>query len=544
MSRERRKNKIGRNDPCPCGSGMKFKRCHGMTSRLLHPPPELMAEIQKKVKEHRGKEKQREQQQGLGRPIISTMFNGMRIVAVKDKIFYSDKWNTFHDFLFDYLKNVLTPEWGNQELAKPLENRHIILQWYDQTCRYQKTYMTGSGKVYSAPMTGAVASYLGLSYNLYLLQHNADIKRQFILRLRNNEQFYPAYYESFVAACLIKAGFILELEDETDGSQTHCEFTATCTKSGNKYSVEAKSREPGKGHAIVSNQLVKALKKRAEHKRIIFIDANVPDNATESEGISWLGESLRSIKSKEALVIKGVPAPEAYVVVTNHPCHLHLSSTHNRLQAVIEGYKISNFHFGQKTTLREALHAREQHADIFHLMDSIKEHYNIPITFDGEIPEFAFGGETVPRLIIGQRYSIPAEGGQEVVGELTDAVVADSEKLVYGVYQLEDGRSVIVTSPLTDSELSAYRQHPDTFFGVYLPKSKKIKDPIDLFDFFHSSYRNTTKEKLLEFMKDAPDIQSLKQQTQEELAITYCERMMHAVIEKDGLPNATDLKLQ
>jgi preprotein translocase subunit SecA len=21
--------KIGRNDPCPCGSGMKFKKCHG-----------------------------------------------------------------------------------------------------------------------------------------------------------------------------------------------------------------------------------------------------------------------------------------------------------------------------------------------------------------------------------------------------------------------------------------------------------------------------------------------------------------------------------
>jgi preprotein translocase subunit SecA len=21
--------KIGRNDPCPCGSGLKFKKCHG-----------------------------------------------------------------------------------------------------------------------------------------------------------------------------------------------------------------------------------------------------------------------------------------------------------------------------------------------------------------------------------------------------------------------------------------------------------------------------------------------------------------------------------
>ena len=24
--------KIGRNDPCPCGSGKKYKRCHGLAS--------------------------------------------------------------------------------------------------------------------------------------------------------------------------------------------------------------------------------------------------------------------------------------------------------------------------------------------------------------------------------------------------------------------------------------------------------------------------------------------------------------------------------
>nr|WP_244558449.1 SEC-C metal-binding domain-containing protein [Tardiphaga sp. OK246] len=25
----RAKGKIGRNEPCPCGSGKKYKRCHG-----------------------------------------------------------------------------------------------------------------------------------------------------------------------------------------------------------------------------------------------------------------------------------------------------------------------------------------------------------------------------------------------------------------------------------------------------------------------------------------------------------------------------------
>jgi len=28
--------KVGRNDPCPCGSGKKYKKCHGLTDDL-HP---------------------------------------------------------------------------------------------------------------------------------------------------------------------------------------------------------------------------------------------------------------------------------------------------------------------------------------------------------------------------------------------------------------------------------------------------------------------------------------------------------------------------
>ena len=28
----RNENKVGRNDPCPCGSGKKYKKCHGKVS--------------------------------------------------------------------------------------------------------------------------------------------------------------------------------------------------------------------------------------------------------------------------------------------------------------------------------------------------------------------------------------------------------------------------------------------------------------------------------------------------------------------------------
>jgi uncharacterized protein YecA (UPF0149 family) len=29
ISVEKSSMKVGRNDPCPCGSGKKYKRCHG-----------------------------------------------------------------------------------------------------------------------------------------------------------------------------------------------------------------------------------------------------------------------------------------------------------------------------------------------------------------------------------------------------------------------------------------------------------------------------------------------------------------------------------
>ena len=52
---------------------------------------------------------------------------------------------------------------------------------------------------------------------------------------------------------------------------------------------------------------------------------------------------------------------------------------------------------------------------------------------------------------------------------------------------------------------------------------------MDLYEFFLSSYKQTPKEKLLEFMASHPEIEQLRSMTQEELAKTYCYRMVSAV---------------
>ncbi len=35
---------IGRNDPCPCGSGLKYKKCHGATIPIAAAPPRQCGE--------------------------------------------------------------------------------------------------------------------------------------------------------------------------------------------------------------------------------------------------------------------------------------------------------------------------------------------------------------------------------------------------------------------------------------------------------------------------------------------------------------------
>lgn len=529
-----KKNKTQRNDPCPCGSGKKYKKCHGnqgATPSLELNKDRIPKIFDEKFKEIEALRIQKEKQQGLGRPIVSELFNGYRLIAVGSRLFWSQSWQTFHDFLLHYIKHFMGSDWANAELKKPFDERHPIMQWYDMLCRYQAQHTRNSQGIYFAPATGAIQAYLSLAYNLYLTAHNVKLQKLLITRLKKNNQFHAAYYETYVAAAFIKAGFDIEFEDESDSSITHCEFTAINRTTGNKYSVEAKSRTPNKETTDIVNQLHAALKKNAAFMRVVFIDMNVPQQSERSEEIGWMSGALMSLRNKEGmLTVKGNPAPEAYVFVTNYPYHLHLGTVSPSRAVLAEGFKIPDFKMGVAfPSIRDALNAREKHKDMFQLMASLKNHDEIPSTFDGEIPEFVFG-ETVSRLKIGNYYMVPVGNGKEERGKLTTATVAVSEKLVYCAYFLDSGKSIFATCPLTNEELAAYNRHPDTFFGTLMPQGKHVKDPIELFDFFYETYSKSSKEKLLELMKNRPNIEKLKGEDQSELALIYCEGLVYATI--------------
>ena len=46
-----------------------------------------------------------------------------------------------------------------------LIERHLLLQWYELAMKYMKANEGKKGEIHSAPMSGAVAAYIHLSYN-------------------------------------------------------------------------------------------------------------------------------------------------------------------------------------------------------------------------------------------------------------------------------------------------------------------------------------------------------------------------------------------
>jgi len=201
----------------------------------------------------------------------------------------------------------------------------------------------------------------------------------------------------------------------------------------------------------------------------------------------------------------------------------------------MEGFNIPDWKPGtQFPTLRAALDAREFHADMHHLMESMRTHYDIPATFDGAIPELQFQSDkSISPLKIGDRYLVPNAEGVEVPAQLVNATVMEAEKMVYGVYRSNEGKVFIAKGPITEVELEAYKKYPDTFFGVVKYVGKQCKDLIDWYDFFFETYKDTSKKKLLEFMKDADDIQSLEKLSQQDLAKTYCERLAYGIANQE-----------
>ena len=128
-------------------------------------------------------------------------------------------------------------------LFRSAERHPLIGTWYRKVCDFQQAQPKQPDGSYRCEMIGAVKAYLGLAYDLYLCAHNAELPELLLTRLRNAQTFEGALYEAYVIGVLARAGFQIELEDESDSSRSHCELTATHQETGRKFSVEAKAHK-------------------------------------------------------------------------------------------------------------------------------------------------------------------------------------------------------------------------------------------------------------------------------------------------------------
>lgn len=521
-------NKPGRNDPCPCGSGQKFKKCHGSLVAGAQPhtldTQRAQDEIGAIIARHQAQEVQRRAQQGLGRPIISAEFKDHRFVAVGSTLHYSKSWKTFHDFLRDYPKIVLGKDWWMSEVAKPPEERHRILTWAVQSYEQAKAHEQQNGAGVGQPMTGAMSAYMRFAYDLYGLKHAVQVQELLIGRLKHPDNFPGAMYEVRVAAALLRAGFTLRMLDETDRRTTHVEFIATHEESGATYSVEAKRREGAR--LKINRQMYRALSKHSDHPRIVFIDINDErlELSRDGETPLVLVETSKLLQRYECDPL-GKTLPPAYVLATWEMGEHHLDAVEDRSGVLLWGFHIEELHSGP-TTLIQHVETRRHHAPIFALLQSMQKYRQIPVTFDGEASVYL---KKAPesRLLVGQRMLVPGPEGTDVEATLESGTVVPPWKAAACVFASGDGARFIVNIPLTEEDLQAHAEHPETFFGVVDRNAGRPQpsDPLDWFDFLWESYSRSPKETLLKLMADAPDVEQLKELGQEDLATEYCARL-------------------
>lgn len=532
--------KIGRNQHCPCGSGKKFKRCHGALASTSHLPANLpdpiRAQVEASMKKIQAQIFQRVRQQGQGKPIISTEMNGTRFVAIGNRI-AQGKWLTFPDFLIYYLKAIFGFEWGQSELAKPNEEQHPLFQWLAVLANLQKKHFTHAGAINKMPEYGAARATYGLAYDIYLIEHHIQNQtdrnafERLLKRLRHKDQFFGARHEAKGAGIVLRAGFNLAWEEEEKGRLGgYGEFVATFPETKRSFWIECKMRqsEDDSSPARFTHLISDALQKTTDLERLVFVELNLPNGRMDKEQGGWVNWATNQLRLLETQP-NASKLPPALILISNSPEHRQLDQLPEGAGAFLEGFKTGNrYRIGEAVDLFEAIEESERNPEIEALWRSLKEHSTIPTTFDGSLP----GLDESQRLIIGQSYELDA--GE--IGVLESATVVEAWRQSACVLRLSDGRRVICKFDLSDDEMQAWQRHPETFFGELQPHHPPADTPKDVFDFFANVYAETPKDKLLEFMAEHPDIEELRGLPQPEIVRRYAYRLAVTIAQRGKPP--------
>lgn len=504
-------------------------------------PPEIPAAL---INKAQADELIRQNQQGLGKPIIAVKHKDHQIVAVKNRLHFSKSWKTFPDFLMFYIKEVLGSEWGSIEIAKPESERHQIIQWYQRFCLYQKESNAPDGEVRSTEVNGLVSCYLGLAYNLYLLAHNVELQTILVARLKDRSNFQGAFYELMVAGALIRAGYELILEDETDRKTKHCEFAAIHKASGKRYSVEAKMRSVngllGKTEKDGSNDqkplskiithLHGALKKPSEAERLVFIDINAPMDANISEENR---PEILDAATKKIIDYENNPqAPnaEAFVFITNNAMHRHLYERPVSAVSPI-GFRIAGFNRPGHYSFAEKYALDQKYQLLFDIADALGKIGSFPSTFDGSLPSDNTPGEP-ERLQVGQTYNFTDAIPGGLIGTVRSAAVMESTKTAHIVVNTPDGQGHLLTEQMSDAAFADYLENKEAYFGEIQNVSTTSKTPYEFFCRMMEIYADYDRTQLAIQMSMKPDDARIAGMSDQQLREHICEQMALRIADK------------
>ena len=298
-------------------------------------PPELREKAMRVFEEKQQKEQQRVARFGQIRPQISVVHQGQRMVTVRNRIYYSDKWKFFPDFLRDYAPQVLGLEWCKAEAAKPEEDRHPVITWRAEGSAYMNTQPVQPDGTRVALPCGALAAYTNFAYDLYVVDDNGGLDDELLQRLKNRQLFQGTRHELFAEATCYRAGFTVQHENEKDGSTRHAEFTVRHAATGQLLSVEAKSRHRAGVLAMLGTPEEKpplrlmplindAVAKNAKHPLVIFVDTNLPFKWAERV----LGRQVGNTISRPLQILldrikkeHNDADPYCMIIFSNHPHH-------------------------------------------------------------------------------------------------------------------------------------------------------------------------------------------------------------------------------
>ena len=345
-------SKIGRNQPCPCGSGIKYKKCHLLKGGFPFGTPqvkkiELTPEIEKIKKEMETQQIERRKKlakYGVFIDFVTPMpFKGKKVWALGSKIYpYQQESETFHEFIIHVLRWELGREWWEEQKALPKEKQHFVFKCFIKHYEWQQKNQVPEnrvGNLWRAKPDGYSRALISLAFDVCSLLHAVHVPEMFLKKLRTKKEYQGVRYEIAISAMFARMGYEVKfLDEEFSGLKNqpkHSEFIAINPETKEEIFVECKSKtrkgilhregdfvEEREFRSSVSKLYRHALKQKPKDKPfIIFIDMNLPLSPNTHPNDNLWVKAVTKMRDNATFGRKGEIAPTNAILFTNYSYH-------------------------------------------------------------------------------------------------------------------------------------------------------------------------------------------------------------------------------